>query len=71
MTVSQQQAERLLNGSFTFKQLGFSMLITRLKMLYLKDSSPSSLQTCTKEINIFLEKFKSIMSEDINVIAKI
>jgi len=71
MKVSPQQTEKLLKGSFTFKQLGFSMLITRLKMMYAKDNSPSNLSYCTEEINMFLDKFRSIMTEDYKVIAAI
>ena len=71
MTVSSQQAERLLNGSHTFKQLGFSMLLTRLKMVFAKDSSPSSIEYCAEEINAFLEKFSTIMKEDLVIISKI
>ena len=71
MKVSPQQTERLLKGSFTFKQLGFSMLVTRLRMMYAKDSSPSNLEICTEEINAFLSKFSSIMTEDYSVITRI
>ena len=71
MTVSPQQTVKLLTGSFTFKQLGFSMLVTKLKLVYAKDNSSSNLLYCTEEINTFLSKFNAVMSDDFAIITKI
>jgi len=71
MKVSTQQTEKLLKGSQAFSQLGFSMLLTRLKKNYANDSSLESLQKCTAEINTFLDKFKAIMSKDYAIIEKL
>ncbi len=68
MRINSNQAQRLLTGNQTFSQLGFSMLLTRLKGLYAKD--PSKLESCTAEINSFLAKFTSIMAQDYAIIAK-
>lgn len=70
MNVTLQQTEKLLKGSQSFSQLGFSMLLTRLKGIYAKDSSPATLQSCMKEINAFLDKFKGIMGGDYAIISK-
>ncbi|MCL1884404.1 MAG: hypothetical protein FWF81_11735 [Defluviitaleaceae bacterium] len=64
MQVTSQQAERILKGNQSFSQLGFSMLITRLKRTYTQNPSNSTLLNCTAEINNFLNKFTSIMSAD-------
>ena len=71
MIVTPQQAEKLLCGNQSFSQLGFSMMVTRLKTLYAKNPSPSTLQTCVAEINIFLEKFKILMGADYEIITNL
>ena len=70
MKISDLETESLLKGELIFEQLGFSMLLTRLKKLYIQDTSPSTLEKCSVEINAFLEKFKSIMIADIENISK-
>ncbi len=69
MKITQVQAQRLLTGKQSFSQLGFSMLLTRLKGLYAKD--PSKLNVMTDEINAFLCKFASIMTADYAAIVKL
>jgi len=71
MEITAKQTEQLLNGNHQFSQLGFSMLLTRLKSVYSNDSSKESLETATTEINTFLEKFKGIMKKDIGIISKL
>lgn len=71
MKISPQQTEKLLKGNYTFSQLGFSMMITRLKGVYAKDPSQTTLNSCVKEINTFLEKFQPIMGNDYAIIAKL
>ena len=71
MQVTSQQTEKLLCGSHSFSQLGFSMMMTRLKGIYAKDPSQAALMKSMGEINTFLEKFKAIMSADYAIIAKL
>ena len=71
MNVTLEQTEKLLKGSQTFSQLGFSMMLTRQRSLYAKNPSPSTVQTCTSEINVFLEKFNALMGQDYAIISKI
>ncbi len=68
MKINSTQARRLLTCSQTFSQLGFSMLLTRLKGQYAKE--PSNLEKYTAEINAFLGKFAAIMAADYAIIAK-
>lgn len=70
MSITSTQAQKILTGNHKFSQLGFSMLITRLKGIYSKDSSPVSLKKCTDEINAFLQKFAMIMAADFAIISK-
>ena len=69
MNVTLDQAEKILKGDQAFSQLGFSMMIARLKKTYAKD--PSTLESCAGEINAFLDKFKNAMANDYAIIAKL
>jgi len=69
--ITVQQTEKLLKGNQTFSYLSFSMMLMRMKMLYTKDPSPTTLQNCSKEIEAFLEKFKANMSTDILTLQKL
>ena len=69
MKITSAQAEKLFKGSFSFTQLGFSMLITRLKNIYLKDNS--TIEKSTGEINIFLKKFSAYMDQDCELIGRL
>ena len=71
MNITPAQAQKLLNGNHTFSQLGFSMLITRLKGAYAEDPSEATLQKCVTEINAFLNKYLAIIAADLAVISKL
>ena len=71
MNVTPQQAEKILKGDLAFSQLGFSLLITRLKTLYAKSPSQATLQDCSDEINKFLSKFEKVMAKDYAIIANL
>ena len=64
MNISTQEAEKLLKGRQTFSQVGFSMLLERMKKLYSQEPTEAMLQRVTDEINAFLSKFKAIMTTD-------
>ena len=71
MIITLEQTEKLLKGNYRFSQLGFSMLITRLKGLYAIHPNQAFLHTSMDEINIFLLKFKSVMADDFETLASI
>ena len=71
MTITVQQAEKLLRGNQSFTQLGFSLLLTRLKKRYISNPSRETLQSCVKEIDAYLEKFQRIMAADYAIIEKL
>ena len=71
MNITLQQAEKVLKGNMMFSQLGFSMLVTRLKTRYAKDPSQATLQSSFDEINNFLNKFSNVMADDCKIIAKL
>ena len=70
MKVTLQQTEKLLKGNQPFTQLGFSMMVTRLRTTYSKNPSQSLVEKSMNEINEFLEKFAAIMSADYAIITK-
>ena len=69
MQVNTRQAEMAMNGNHSFRQLGFSMLLWRLKRMYGQEPTLDTLKRCTEEINVFLEKYKNIMSADYAIIS--
>ena len=71
MTVTAMQTQMILTGNQKYSQLGLSMMITRLKSIYAKDSSQAVLQSCTEEINLFLQKYGAILSADYSIISKL
>ena len=71
MNITPNQTEELLNNDLTFSLLSFSMLVTRLKGVYEKDSSQEKLDSCTNEINQFLKKYGVIMEKDFAAISKL
>jgi len=64
MTVTIQQTEQILHGQYKFSQLAFSMLVTRLKTLYAKAPTPSTVEKCAEEINAFLGRYHKTMVSD-------
>ena len=71
MEVTTQQAEKICKSNQGFNQLGFTMLVTRLRRLYTENPTPATALTCAAEINKFLEKYHSIMSKDFEIITKL
>jgi hypothetical protein len=71
MNITPLQAKKLLLEDHSFSQLGFSMLLTRLKGLYTQDPSEEALHNSMTEINMFLGKFKGIMKNDCVIISRL
>jgi len=65
--LSNEQVQKILAGNQTFSQLGFSMLMTRLRGVYSRDKSEDSLIKCAGEINSFVSKYGAIMEEDFKI----
>ena len=72
MKVSIQQIEKLFKlRDLNFQSLGFSMLVTRLKILHAKAPTEHTLGDCTAAINSFLDRFKDAVAEDYELITKL
>ncbi|MCL2767612.1 MAG: hypothetical protein FWE49_02665 [Synergistaceae bacterium] len=71
MIITPIQTEKLFKNNLTFSLLSFSMLVTRLKVIYENDSSQEKLENCANEINAFLKKYGSIMEKDCIDISKL
>jgi CheY-like chemotaxis protein len=73
VTVTVEQTERLLHLSahLKFSQIGFSMMLMRMKTLYAKYPTKETLQTFAEEITAFIEKSKIVMAADYEIISKL
>ena len=67
MKLTIEQTEKILKSNQPFKQFAFAMMITRLRGKYAKDSSKESVKSCMDEINSFIDKFSSIISDDYKI----
>ena len=71
MLITAEQAKKILLGNFVFSQLGFSLMITRLKRTYASNQDSAVLTNCVNEINAFLKKYESIMADDYAIISRL
>ena len=71
MNITDRQAEKLLTGNTPISQLGFSLLVTRLRTAYAKDRSPASLQHCVEAINAYVSRFSAVLDEDRSKISRL
>ena len=72
MQLTLQQTEKLFKGKeINFNSLGFSMLITRLKVLHAKEPAEHTLENCNVAINSFLGRFKDAIADDYEKIARL
>ena len=72
MKVTLQQTEKLFSGrDLNFRSLGFSMLVTRLKILHARAPAEHSLESCNTAINAFLFRFGANMASDLEIIEKL
>lgn len=62
--MSTEQTKKILTQDTKFSQLGFSLLVTRLRGAYKKSPDARMIQQATKEINDFLAKYQKIMAKD-------
>jgi CheY-like chemotaxis protein len=73
VTVTVEQTERLLLffANLKFSQIGFSMLLMRMKTLYAQYPTKETLQTFAEEITAYIEKYKILMAADYDIIKKL
>ncbi|MDR0947056.1 MAG: hypothetical protein LBM87_04865 [Ruminococcus sp.] len=66
MSLNSGQVKKLLetNKPLKFKQLALSLMYTRLKNMYQKDPSASTVDACMKQLNDLFAKFGGSMNED-------
>jgi hypothetical protein len=71
--VLQQQFEKLVDGRMTFTShnLGFNLLISRLKKNYTSNQTPSEMSSCIHEIDAFCSKYSSILVGELEDIKKL
>ncbi|MCL1975658.1 MAG: hypothetical protein FWG61_05805 [Firmicutes bacterium] len=71
MDITNSQMHKILTGKQNFSMLSFSMLITKQKAIYARDSTPARLQACTDEVSGFIRKYSAVMRADITIISEL
>ncbi len=71
MTVSEEQVEKILTTNISLSQMGFSLMVTRLKNIYKNNPTVENLKLCTNEINALLSKYQSVLRKDFETISKL
>jgi hypothetical protein len=66
MELSSGQVKKLLETSkpIKFKQLSLSLMYTRLKSMYQKNPTPSTITACMTQLNDLFKKFGASISDD-------
>jgi hypothetical protein len=69
MSLNTSQVKKLLETKkpLQFKQLAFSLMYTRLKVMYQKSPTDATVTSCTTQINELFKKFGSTITDDYNV----
>lgn len=67
------QLEKLVKKKAVYKSgnLGLNLLISRLQRRYSLNQSQAEMNNCLQEMKAFLEKYVSIMKNDIEAIEKL
>jgi len=65
--------QKLVKRDVEYKSanLGLNLLISRLQRRYSTNPSQTELDSCVKEIKAFLERYASIMKNDIEAMKKL
>ena len=73
MKLSEAQTRKLMEykGKLELKQLVLSLAITKNKLSYAKDNSPSSLTAVMQNLNAILEKYETATQADYRLISNL
>jgi len=73
MKLNEVQTRKLMEykGRLDIKQLVLSLAITKNKLNYMKDNSPSSLSSITQSLNTILNKYEPATQADYQLIINI
>ena len=65
--------EQLIKGQVKYESanLALNLLISRLQRKYAGNKTPAELSSCLQEMKTFIEKYSSIMAQDIEAIKKL
>lgn len=65
--------EKLIKGQvkYTSANLGCNLLISRLQKKYAVNQTQAELKSCLQEMNIFFEKYRSVMAKDIEALGNL
>ena len=73
MKLNEAQARKLMEykGKLDIKQLVLNLAITKNRLSYLKDNSPSSLSAITQNLNSILAKYEAATQADFKLMTNI
>ena len=73
MKLNDVQTQKLMEykGKLDIKQLVLSLAITKNRLSYMKDSSPSSLTAITQNLNAILTKYETAVQPDFQLISNL
>jgi len=73
MKLNEAQTRKLMEhrGKIEIKQLVLSLAITKNRLSYAKDNSPSALASITQNLNSILEKYEAATQPDYKLIINI
>jgi hypothetical protein len=71
MGITILQTEKILKSEQPFSVFAFSMMTTLMKKRYAKDPTQATLQGCNTELNAFINKYESILGNDLAIIARL
>lgn len=65
--------EQLIKGELKYKSanLALNLLISRLQRKYAAKETPEELNSCLQEMKAFIEKYSTIMAQEIESIKKL
>ena len=71
MKLSEAQTRKLMEykGKLDVKQLVLNLAITKNRLNYMKDNSPSALSAITQNLNAILEKYQAAAQSDYKLIS--
>jgi len=73
MKLNEAQTKKLMEykGKLEINQLVLSLAVTKNRLSYRKDSTPSSLASITQNLNTILDKYESTAQDDLRYITNI
>ncbi len=72
-TILELNLKKLIRGEIKYQAVNFglNLLIARLQKKYNANQTPGEMDDCLQQMNSFLQKYKNIMTNEIEAIEKL